>query len=450
MPKSTNNSTDKLDLAVLGYSGLKQWGGVVDEEWSPRLRGSYGPKVYREMVDGSSTIGAINFAIESLVRQVEWRIEPAEPSAAGNEWAEFVESCLIDMDGTFEDFISEVLSFLAFGWSYFEILYKLRKGQTKSRDTYSRFDDGKVGWRGFGLRAQDTLDHWQFAEDGTLLGMHQYDLATSRFAFIPISKSVLFRTRTHKNNPEGRSIYRNAVNDYYYYKRICEIEAIGIERDMTGIITMEVPTNILHPDAPPKEKALLSTLQKMLSELKRDEREYAIVPSELTPDGKPSGYKLKLLSSGGRRQIDTDLIKKSYKVGMLQSVLAQFIELGMQSVGSFALASSQTDLFAVALGSFLDTITATFNRDAIGKLMTLNQVEPALWPELVHGDIETQSLGELGTYIQALASSGQLPDSEIIQRKLLEIAKLPIPPKETSETAELRKSVGGLKRRKGC
>jgi hypothetical protein len=270
--------------------------------------------------------------------------------------------------------------------------------------------------------------------------MHQWDQTTGKTAFIPVEKAILFRTKTTKNNPEGRSIFRNAVSDYYYYKRICSIEAIGIERDMTGLITMEVPPAILHPDAPPREKALLASLSKMLGELKRDEREFAIVPSETTPDGKPTGYKFKLLSTGGQRQINTNEVKKGYKVGMLQSVLAQFVELGMSSTGSFALASTQTDLFAVALGSFLDTFAATINRSAIGKLMELNNVPSEIWPKIVHGDLERVSLGELGTYVQALAGAGQLPEDEAIKRKLLEIAKLPIPAVEEDE--EVSKSCG--------
>jgi hypothetical protein len=443
-------SIDKLDFSILGYSGLKQYGGIIDEEWSKRLRGTYGPKVYQEMADASSAVGAINFAIESLVRQVEWRVEPAEPTQEGNDWAQFVEECLIDLDGTFDDFLSEVLSFLTYGWAYFETLYKLRKGLTGKKETNSRFDDGRIGWRGFALRAQDSIDHWQIAEDGTIEGFHQWDIVTGKRAFIPMVKALLFRTRTHKNNPEGRSIYRNAVNDYFYYKRICEIEAIGIERDMTGMIVMEVPIKLLRADAPAADKALLADLQKMCGELKRDEREYAIVPSKLNPDGSPTGYDLKLLSSGGRRQIDTDVIKRSYKVNILQSVLAQFLELGMASTGSFALASTQTDLFAVALGSFLDTIAATFNRDAIGKLMQYNQVQAELWPELVHGDLESPALVELGAYIQALAGVGQLPNDPAIQRKLLEIAKLPMPTKPEDEVSKKRRTKLKLQKASSC
>jgi hypothetical protein len=432
-PKDTTAETN-LDLSVLGYSGLKQSGGVIDEEFHPKLRGTFGPKVYREMSDNSSTVGAVRFVIKALVRQVEWRIEPADSSKEAEEWAEFVENCLTDMSHTFEDFIAEVLSFLDYGWSYFEIVYKLRKGSTDDPTTSSQFDDGKVGWRKFGLRPQDTLERWEFdPEDSGLRGMWQTDMFSGKRAFIPIEKAVLFRTETMKNNPEGRSIYRNAVVDYFYLKRICEIEAIGIERDMTGLLTMEVPMDLLNPNATPAQKALRATLEKMLSELKRDEREYALIPPEMDRQNKPTGFKLKLLTSGGRRQIDTPAVKNYYKANILQAALAQFIQLGLQGTGSFALANSQTDLFSVALGMYLDTIAATFNRFAIDRLMELNAVPFELRPYLSHGDIETPPLAEIGAYVQALAASGQLPTGDKpLQRKLLSFARLP-EPEETNE-----------------
>ncbi len=431
MPDLKQQSTKNIDLGIIGTSGLKQFGGLITEEFHPSLRGQFGPKVYREMSDNSSAIGAIRYIIKSLVRQVDWRIEPADDSKEAVAQSEFIESCLLDMSITFEDFISEVLSFLDYGWSYFEIIYKLRKGKTDDPTTRSQFDDGKVGWRKFGLRAQDTLESWVFDEaDGGLRGMNQLDQTTGRAAYLPIEKCLLFRTEIMKGNPEGRSIYRNAVVDYFYLKKIEKIEAIGIERDMTGLLVMEVPMGLLDPSASGPEKAMLASLEKMMAGLKRDEREYGIVPSELDPESKPTGYRLKLLSSGGRRQIDTVAIKQYYKINILQSVVAQFIELGMQGVGSFALASSQTNLFSVALGTFMDSIASVFNRFAISRLMELNGVPYELHPSLIHGDIESPPLGELGAYIQSLAAAGQLPDDTALQHKLLEYANLPIPADE--------------------
>ena len=444
--KKNDGKQGKLDLGVIGFSGLKQYGGIVDEEFHPRPRGTFGPKVYREMADNSSVIGAIRFIIKALVRQVEWRVDPADSSDEAAEWASFLEECLLDMEDTFEDVISEALSFLDFGWAYFEIVYKLRKGESKNPTLNSNFNDGKIGWRKFGLRPQETLDRWEFnPENGALVGMHQMDSVSGKTAFIPYEKSILFRTETMKGNPEGRSIYRNAVVDYFFLKRISEIEAIGIERDMTGLLTMEVPFELLNPNADPQTKALRASLEKMLSELKRDEREFAIVPTELDKKGLPTGYKLKLLSTGGRRQIDTNDIKIYYKTSILQSVVAQFIQLGMSNVGSFALASSQTNLFALALGSFLNSMTATFNRFAVDPLMILNGVPYELRPELVHGDIETPSLSEIGAYIQSLAAAGQLPmEDKTLQRALLGFAKLPEPAEVEGERVPQEKAVGGL------
>jgi hypothetical protein len=422
--------TEALDLSIIGVSGLKEYGGYLDEEFYRKLKGKRGQLLYREMADNSSTIGAIRYIIKALVRQVEFRVDPAqEGNAAAIEQASFVESCLSDMSITFEDTISEVLSFLDYGWSFFEIIYKLRKGATDDPTTRSRYEDGKVGWRKLALRSQDTLDHWEFDDDGGLRGLWQFD-DRQGLLYIPIEKALLFRTETTKDNPEGRSIFRNAVVDYFFLKRICEIEALGIERDMTGMITMEVPIELLMKSASAEQKHVRETLEKMLSELKRDEREFALVPSEVDRNGQSTGYKLKLLSSGGSRQIDTNGVKLYYKQNILQSVVAQFLQLGMNSVGSFALASSQTDLFAVALINYIDTICAVLNRFGVARLMTLNGVPTELWPEVVHGDIETPPLAEIGNYISALAAAGQLPEDAGIKRKLLEFAKLPIPEEE--------------------
>lgn len=444
------------DLAILGTSGLKQYGGYVLEEFHRRLQGRQAVRVYREMADNSSTIGAIRYLIKALVRQAEWRIEPADESPKANEQAEFVEGALADMSHTFEDLLSETLSMLDYGWAYVEIVYKLRKGETDDPTTRSQFDDGKFGWRKLALRSQDTLDRWEFdPADGGIRGMWQDDIYASHGSggvFIPIEKSLLFRTETTKNNPEGRSLYRNAVVDYHYLKRIQEIEAVGIERDMTGLLTMEVPLEILSSDAAPREHAIRQKLEKMLAQLKRDEREFAMVPPELDRMGKPTGYKLKLLATGGRRQIDTTGTKVYYKNSILQSVLAQFIQLGMaQTAGSFALASSQTNLFAVALGTIMDSVASVFNRFAIPRLMKLNNVPVELHPWLTHGDIESPPLDEVGKYVTALAAAGQLPvDDKPLQRKLLEIGNLPQPTEQGVEKALLRSRARTVSFAKHC
>jgi len=777
MAKAAFTKSLQLDLGVQGSTGLKQYGGWIFEEFLPRLQGRTGVLTYREMIDNSSTIGAIRYTIRSLILQAEWRVEPAGDTPEAREWAEFVEGCLDDMSHTFEDFLSELLSHLDYGWAYHELVYKIRRGPEATNPSYrSKHDDGKVGWRKIPIRSQDTLDRWEFEpSDNGVRGMWQFDPYSPKGSqlFIPIEKALLFRTSGNKGNPEGRaltldtsvptpdgwttmgaievgdkvydergriryvtaktevfrdrpvyeiefkdgsavradtnhlwsvtdyndrtlgreprtisteelfaksqkstdlifscgrapvldapnqplpvdpyllgywlgdgaigtatfsvcdedlpslleqisaaghepgarngnnisvpgvfrealkvagvyrnkhipatylrasseqrlallqglmdsdgftpakdakdvasvfhntdlnlihgvaelvrtlggrpkvklrqragrlggelfgrqivgrrdlwevrfsldlpthrlprkrerqklvsecdrevalshhvirnirrvenadtvcievdapshlflagdsmvpthnSIYRNAVLDYFKFKRITDIEAVGIERDMTGLLHMQVPIEILQAAPGSIEMTIRSELERMLGSLKRDEREFAMTPPELNEEGMPTGFKLGLLATGGRRQIDTNDIALRYMNSMTMSTLADFLMLGKNDVGSWALASSKTRLFSFALGAIMDAVAAVFNRFAIPRLMALNSVPVDLHPHLVHGDIESPPLDEIGNYITSLATAGLLTPTKPLERKLLEFGRLPAPP----------------------
>lgn len=423
--------------AIVGSTGLRQSGGFVNEEFLTRLRGLNGVRFYREMMDNNSVIGAIMFIVKSLVRQVPWTIKAADDSSEAVAEKEFVEECLKDMSHTFEDFISEVLSFLGYGWSLFEVIYKLRKGQTGDPTTRSQYEDGRVGWRRLDIRSQDTLWRWRFdPEDQGLLGMEQMDpYAINRKpgTFVPIEKALLFRTETTKGNPEGRSLLRPSVRDYHMLTRIQEIEAVGIERDLAGMPVMEVPRELLMTDASAAERALRQQLEAMIQQIRVDERFGALVPSELLPDGMPSGYKLKLLSTGGRRAIDTNEIVKRYESRIAMTFLAEFIMIGQEKVGTQSLFQGKSNLFGVALGTMLDIISSVFSRYAIGRLMEFNGVARKLWPTLEHGDVVSPDLDKLGTFVTSLAGAGLLSPNKPLEDKLLTAANLPPPQEEDRE-----------------
>jgi hypothetical protein len=63
---------------------------------------------------------------------------------------------------------------------------------------------------------------------------------------------MLFRTKSRKGSPEGKSILRNAYRSWYFKRRIQEIEGIGIERDLAGFPTLTAPEgmNIWDDDDP--------------------------------------------------------------------------------------------------------------------------------------------------------------------------------------------------------
>lgn len=414
-------------LAEVGRTGLRQFGGNVREEWHPKLQGLTAAKVYREMADNDAMTGAFLWAQETLIRQAPWKVERADDSPGARDAEELVRSCLDDMELSWQEQLSEILSMAVFGWSVFEIVFKIRRGPQQDPMLRSKYKDGRIGWRIFGPRAQESLSHWEFDAAGRVLGMWQLAPPDYRLRFIDLRRAVHFRIRAWKNNPEGRSLLRNAYRSWYLLKRIQEIEAIGIQRDLAGIPVILAPAEIMHPKATPDQIEIRAGLEQMVRKIERNEYEGIVFPHGKTADGQDTGYELKLLSSGGTRQIDTNEIAKRYESRILISLLAEMLMLGIDSHGSFALSDSKTNVFAMSLGATLDGIADTMNRTAIPELCELNGIPAELVPRLVHGDIETPELTQMANFVAQLAGAGALKPDAKLERHLRGWAGLPVP-----------------------
>lgn len=415
-------------LAEIGSSGLKHHSGYLEEEFHRDLQGTRAVDVYNEMEQNSSVVGAFTYAMEMLIRQVDWKMNPANDTVKAKSEAEFVDGCRSDMDSTWDELISEIMSFVVFGWSPFEEVFKIRKGfNPQIPQLNSKFDDGRVGWRNIAIRAQSSLVNWDIDDKGRIRGMNQRTPQDFKENYIPVEKMLLFRTRVRKNNPEGRSLLRSAYRSWYYTKRLQEIEGIGAERDLAGMPVMEAPPAIMHPNASPQQKAIRSQLEDQVRKVKKDELMGMVIPSEMDPgSGKPTGYRFRLLTTSGRNPVDINEIIKRHESRTLISVLAEFLVLGLDKVGSFALSSDKTDLMVLALGALIGAIEDVFNRYAIPRLMALNYVDRSLWPELGHGDIETPSLSELATFLTAATGTGVIVPDEGLEIWAREQASMPV------------------------
>ena len=398
-----------------GRVGANRYGGSFFEEFLPELRGADGIKIYKEMADNDDMIGSVLFAIKMLIRQAKWTVQPQGTTAADKKATEFVQSCLHDMSSTWTDTLSEILSFLTYGWSVVEIVYKRRMGRKRDPRLESKFDDGYIGWQKLPIRAHESLYEWEFDGDDNLTAFVQMPAPDFQIIRIPAEKILLFRTESRKENPEGRSILRNAYKSYYHKKRIQEIEGIGIERDLAGFPLLIAPEGMNIWEMPEKFAEAMAFVQN----IRRDAMEGFVLPG---------GWELKLLSTGGARQFDTNAVIQRYDQAIARTVLADFILLGSQNVGSWALSSDKTRLFAMAIGAYLDIVTEVFNRQAIPALIDVNgKVFAGItdYPRLEHGDIETQDLNVLATFVKEMVGIGAITPDENLENYLREQASLP-------------------------
>ena len=421
----------------VGSSGLVRMNGFVFEEFLPALQGAKAIQVFKEMRDNDPIIGALLFAIDKLLRSVKWTATPSGNAPEDIAAAKFLDECMHDMSMTWADVISEVASMFVFGWSWLELVYKKRDGQQDESDAEdapasSKYDDGRWGWRRMPLRAQETLVRWIFDNNGAVKGMVQRAAPDYEEVPIPMIKSLLFRTTSHKGNPEGRSILRNAYRPWFFKKMTEEIEGIGIARDLAGFPIMWVDPKIMEDNATAEEKRIYEMYKNIVRNIRRDQQEGLVMPNLRDANGNRI-YELELMTSGGARTFDTDKIITRYDQRMAMVVLADFILLGHDNVGSWALSSDKTNLFSVALGAWLDSIAAVFNDYAVARLFRLNGMKLKDLPKITYGDIETPDLAALGAYITALAGAGMpLFPNEGLMKRLLEVAHLP-PPEEDEE-----------------
>lgn len=393
----------------IGRIGQKRYSGVFFEEYMPELRGPKGVEVYREM-ENDDIVSSVLFAIKLLMRQTKFSFEPAGDTEIDKRAAEFVEECINDMERTWTNTLSEILSFLTFGWSYHEIVYKRRSGRSTNPKTNSKYNDGLIGWRKLPIRAQETLFEWNY-EDNTddLIGMTQQPPPDWGTIFVPLQRSLHFVTEDRKQNPEGRSILRGAYKAWYYKRRIQEIEGIGLERDLAGLPVLTAPEgmDLWDPEDPDMVEALKNA-EMIVTGLRNDSRGGVVMPF---------GWELTLLSAGQRKTFDTNQIIDRYDRRIAGTVLADFVLLGQGDTGSWALSSDKTHLFSTAIGTFLDIICETFNTQAIPRLIDINGDHfkgITDYPKMVHGDVETRDLTELSTFLEKMVGIGLLvPDDEL-------------------------------------
>ena len=424
----------------LGATGLRQWSGLVREELLPKLQGTQEIYTYREMSDNDPIIGASLTTMDLLARKTPWRVDPAGDTREDLKAAAYLESIRHDMAHTWPDHISEALTMLTYGWSLFEIVYKVRRGPNRDPHLNSRFDDGLIGVRKLGVRGQDTLFRWQFDATGGIQAMIQRPPPDYYERVIPIDKSLLYRVAMRKNNPQGRSPLRNAYRSWYMKKRIEELQAIGVERDLAGLPVALVPPQLLSANASADQKALLAAIKKIVVNVRNDEQAGVIFPKAYDARGNEL-FEFKLLSAGGsRRSFDTATILEYYDQRIAMSLMTDFLFLGMaanrnRSTGSYNLGEAKLGTFAAALTAYLDVIENVLNRYLVPRLFELNHWQIEHLPEFKHEPVQDPDLTQLAAFVTALSNAGMpmFPDEEL-EAYLRRLASLPVPP--APETAE--------------
>lgn len=428
---SPNGRPKSVASKAIGVSGVVQYGGVLySQDYERAWQGSERDKtIDRMLVD--PLIGSILFGIEALVRRVDWNVQAADDSPEATEAAEFVQECLDDMDGQWPgDTLAQVLTFLGWGWSCLEMTYKVRAGMDGTPP--SRHDDGRIGWKRWALRPQNTRYGWEFEGDDPVALIQLNPQNWERYT-IPLSKCLLFRYTSRDNSPEGTTPLRVAYGAWYYKSNLQKIEAVGIERDLAGLPVMKIPGDDITNNTDVYRAA-----QEIVTGIRNDSQAGVVIASD-RDEGGNLRQELELLSGGGTRAFDTDVIVRRYANEVVTAFLANVMRTGQDGIGSYALADVQGGFFQQAIGAHLDTIAQIINEQAIMPLIRYNGFDDKKMPMLTHGDIESADLVRIGQYLVNLSTAGLLANTPELLAFVHEVAGLPVPSVEELDALQAEK-----------
>ena len=392
----------QADTTQISNYGLWRHHGAYDRsEFLHNLRGQRGAETYREMLT-DATIGAMMFAIDKILRRVEWTVEPTpsgpegEPTDYDIERADFLQQCMDDLSHSWEGFVADALTMLPFGFAYMEIVYKTRESSDlKAPATKrSKFADGRIGWRKFVLIPQETIYDWQIDDYGGIQAAEQQTGWGGRIV-IPIEKALLFRT--NYRTPVGTSVLRTSYIPWYRKKHLEATEGIGVERDLAGL-----PVIYAAPDYYAMHR---TALEKIATNIRVDEQMGVVLPVSYDEHGNPSA-RLELLSSGGDKSFNTTEIIGRYRRDIVNTLLMGVILLGQEKVGTQALASEQRDLSDTVLQAFLDEIACVLNDHAVPRLFQLNGESLDFLPRIVPGELRPTDVNEFFLALKDGAAAG--------------------------------------------
>jgi hypothetical protein len=361
----------------IGYTGLVEYSGQIRDDFLKEFHGKEAYKRFNEMRLNNATIGAGLLAIEYIIRSMSWEFTSDEDE---DPWQEFVEESRKGMSQSWNDLVSEAISFVWAGFSIFEIIYK-------------RDEAGRLTWRKFAPRGQDTVYQWLFDDTGGLAGFRQLAAPKYQAVDIPMEKSILFRTRLEKNNPEGRSLLRIAWVSYYYLKNLQQIEAIGFERDVNGLPVIKLPEGADTNESSTTSDA--SKAAKIVRNMRVDEQAGLVLPF---------GWDALLLSGNGKSFDSLSNAIERYEKRIATAFFSQFLMLGQDGVGSMALSESSTDFFMSAVNAIADIFSETFTKYAVYRLLKLNGAtdEEARRVKLTHTPASSVNIEKIGAFIGSI------------------------------------------------
>lgn len=423
-PVTERGYVNPIGGIMSGWSqGGDQFETVTDLLWPKSVQ------TYTRMARDDSRLSSILQAISLPIRLTAWRIDPA---GASDEVTRHVADDLgLPIVGEYGgertqrraknrfswgNHLQQALTYLQFGHSIFETIYRMR--------------DGRAHLAKLSPRPQSTIAWWNVARDGGLISVEQWPAglyatpgvsvstpAGGRSA-IPMSRLLVYVRDPDPGVWQGNSILRPAYKNYVLKDELLRIEAAAARRHGIGVPAAWAPPEESH------DPERVAEYQKAAS---------AYQGGSSAGIGLPAEARFEILGPTGA-PMDPRRAIEYHDHQMALVALAHFLNLDGKG-GSYALASVQQDTFVQAVGAVADHIRETAQAHVIDDIVDWNWGEDEPAPRLVFDAIGSRQ-DATSTAMQQLVSAGLLTPDSRLESFVRQMTGLPAAEDESDDSVD--------------
>ncbi|WP_458681942.1 phage portal protein family protein [Prescottella equi] len=394
---------------------------AIDREDAFELKWPECLKTYDLMRRQDAQVRTVLKAVTLPILATPWRLDPAgaDPEVV-DEIGEQLGLPIVGSEGeaakprrlrrfSWPEHLRMALLSLPFGSMFFEQVVEFDPATRRYR------------LRKLAPRMPATLADIKVARDGGLEAIEQrppgglqvFRASDAGRIVIPVDRLVAYVHEREGSNWGGESILRAAYKNWMLKDRLLKLEAMTIERNGMG-----VPI-VINPEGASPEQ--IEKARKMANSYRAGDASGASLPF---------GSKFSL--EGVTGQLPDPRPAIDYHDAQIGRVaLAHFLNLDGQG-GSYALASTQADLFATAVKSVAEMVRDAANRYIVEDLVDWNFGETVAAPQIVFDEIGESSLS-VANALRTLVDAGVIiPDRSLEEqvRRWLDLPAKDFPPKE--------------------
>lgn len=390
----------------IGSSGIKIYGGYVYEDYLDKMRGTERADKFDQMRRSDSNVKMLMSAVKNPIKSANWSIKPGnqDNQKEAEADADFIKHILFkDMGKTFNQFLGEALTMADFGHSVFEITHKVVTNHPK----FGNYN----GIRNLAWRSPRTIERWNVdpktEELKSITQIADGDLG--KFVDIPAEFLIWFNIEQEGSNYEGVSLLRSCYGNWMRKNNYLKLNAAGIEK-------YAIPTPIVTVPPSKEDSEEFNRMQLVLQQYTSHQKAYLF---------KPYGWEIDFSATSSYDPSRVEVSIDNEDKRMSKSFLANFLELGMNGTGAYALSNDLSDFFLSGITHLANEICSKINTKLIPHLIKLNRGERESYPELTVNDISEKAGLELANIFGSLAQNEIIIPDDTLEDHVRERYKLP-------------------------